>query len=115
MLIVPLLGQGCLDRLQGSKDKLEKTGSAALADSIEERARTSCIKTCQEYQRLYPEELSMGPCIEENLLRDWVCDVAHNPRTDVDDDPANQCANFRNGNASHFVEVDEDCNVIRVR
>jgi hypothetical protein len=56
--------------------------------------------------------MTNGPClgvIEPN----WVADVAHDPRTEVDDDPANQCAAYRSGEAAHFVEHDPDGNVIR--
>jgi hypothetical protein len=60
-------------------------------------------------------ELELGPCIAEELpgLSDWVADVAHDPRTDVDDDPANQCQRYRDGEASHFVELAPDGKLIR--
>jgi hypothetical protein len=59
--------------------------------------------------------LSQGPCIAERLpgLPDWVVDVAHDPRQDVDDDPANQCRRYREGEASHFVELDPSGRLIR--
>jgi catechol 2,3-dioxygenase-like lactoylglutathione lyase family enzyme len=62
-------------------------------------------------------ELVSGPCIADPLeaLPDWVVDVAHEPRQRVDDDPANQCASYRSGDASHFVELDPDGNLIRAR
>ena len=62
-------------------------------------------------------DLDRGPCIAEQLdgLDDWVADVAHDPRTAVDDQPANQCRRFRSGAASHFVELDPDGNVIRAQ
>ena len=40
-------------------------------------------------------------------------DVAHDPRQAVDDDPANQCAAYRSGEAHHFVELDPDGRFIR--
>ena len=62
-------------------------------------------------------DLSKGPCIAEQLpdLPDWVADVAHDPRTDADDDPANQCQRFREGEASHFVELTTDGELIRAQ
>jgi hypothetical protein len=59
--------------------------------------------------------LSSGPCISESLpgLSDWVADVAHDPRQDVDDDPDNQCQRYRDGEASHFVELSPDGELIR--
>ena len=40
-------------------------------------------------------------------------DIAHDPRQDVDDDPANQCQRFRDGEASHFVELTPEGELIR--
>jgi hypothetical protein len=60
-------------------------------------------------------DLSSGPCISESLpgLPDWVADVAHDPREDVDDDPANQCQRYRDGEADHFVELTPEGELIR--
>jgi hypothetical protein len=57
-------------------------------------------------------DMSRGPCLGV-VAEDWVADVAHDPRQDVDDDPANQCAAFRNGTAHHFVELDPNGELIR--
>jgi hypothetical protein len=53
-----------------------------------------------------------GPCLGV-IKPGWVADVAHDPRTDVDDDPANQCEAYRSGEADHFVELDPNGNYIR--
>jgi len=45
---------------------------------------------------------------------DYVCDLAHNPREAVDDLPENQCSAYREGKAKRFVEVDTNCNVIKI-
>ena len=60
-------------------------------------------------------DLTDGPCIAEQLpdLPDWVADVAHDPRTDVDDQADNQCARHREGEAHHFVELTPDGELIR--
>jgi hypothetical protein len=60
-------------------------------------------------------DLEVGPCIAEKLpgLPDWVADVAHDPRTDVDDDAANQCQRYRDGEAEHFVELTPEGELIR--
>ena len=60
-------------------------------------------------------DLDRGPCIAQRLpgLSDWVVDIAHDPRQPIDDDPANQCARFRDGQAHHFVELDPDGDLIR--
>ena len=61
------------------------------------------------------QDLDEGPCIAEELpgLPDWVVDIAHEPRADVDDDPANQCQRYRDGDASHFVELTPQGELIR--
>jgi hypothetical protein len=56
-----------------------------------------------------------GPCLDENLMPDWVADLVHNPRVRSDDQPENECQNFLNGKAKHFVELDLDGNVVRVQ
>lgn len=59
-------------------------------------------------------DISSGPCISNKLIRDWVADIAHNPRDPaIDDLPENQCEAFLNGTAHHFVELDIDGKLIR--
>jgi hypothetical protein len=45
----------------------------------------------------------------------WVADIAHDPRQEIDNDPANQCQNFLSGEAQHFVELDPEGNLIQAR
>jgi hypothetical protein len=63
------------------------------------------------------EDLSSGPCLSESLsgLSDWAVDIAHDPRRAVDDQPANQCASFRDGETHHFVELSPDGKLIRAQ
>jgi hypothetical protein len=63
------------------------------------------------------QDLSSGPCIAESLpgLGDWVADIAHDPREEIDDEPANQCQRYRDDQAKHFVELDEDGTLIRAQ
>jgi hypothetical protein len=60
-------------------------------------------------------DLSDGPCIAEELMPGWVADIAHDPRQEIDNDPANQCQNFLSGEAQHFVELDPEGNLIQAR
>jgi hypothetical protein len=62
-------------------------------------------------------DLDRGPCIAEQLpgLEDWVADVAHEPRQPVDDQPANQCQRFRDGEAHHFVELSPSGELIQAQ
>ena len=79
----------------------------------EELAKELCIAKCQEALKNW-ENLSNGPCLSNEIVKDWVCDVAHFPRIEKDNNPQNQCEAFRAGVAHHFVEVDTECNVIKV-
>jgi hypothetical protein len=69
--------------------------------------QVDCVSLCEEaLQR--GEDLSSGPCL--GLMGNgYVCDIAHDPRTGVDDDPANQCGDWASGKADGFVEVTPDC------
>ncbi len=87
------------------KSVAEKAGSSI--------AVKNCVELCQKAKEK-GLDLSSGPCLSNNVAPGWVCDVAHWPRLPVDNDPQNQCVAFRKGIATHFVEVDENCNVIRV-
>jgi hypothetical protein len=60
-------------------------------------------------------DFSSGPCLSESLpgLSDWAVDIAHDPRQPVDDQPANQCQSFREGQTHHFVELTPDGQLIR--
>ncbi len=80
-----------------------------------DRAMYACIFLCKAALN---EGLILddGPCLSSGLeaweLEDWVCDVAHWPRQVVDSQPGNQCPEYGMG-ASHFVEVNTECEFIR--
>ena len=59
------------------------------------------------------EDLSLGPCLSNDLLPNWVVDIVHSPRTAIDDLPENQCPSIIEGRAKHFVELDLEGNLIR--
>ncbi|MBI4038080.1 hypothetical protein HY387_00295 [Candidatus Daviesbacteria bacterium] len=61
------------------------------------------------------EDLSGGPCLSNDLIPGWVADVAHRPRQAMDDLAQNQCSAYLEGRAKHFVELDIQGNLIRVK
>jgi len=80
------------------------------------QAEQKCIALCQ----LHTGDINYenGPCLSDKYSKDftvtdWVCDIAHNPRTSIDDIKDNQCKTFIDKKASHFVEVDTNCNLIK--
>ncbi len=60
------------------------------------------------------EEVDMedGPCLGK-IADDWVLDIVHNPRQPVDNKPQNQCQDFIEGKAHHFIELDPEGKLIR--
>ncbi len=60
-------------------------------------------------------DLTSGPCLTNDLLPDWVADLVHSPREKIDDLTQNQCQAFLEGRAKHFVELDLNGNLVRVR
>ena len=86
------------------KETLTKSGAP--------EAIQRCVELCKQ-AKAKGVDLSNGPCLSNSVVPGWVCDVAHWPRQPVDNDPRNQCSAFGK-TAFHFVEVDENCSVIRV-
>jgi hypothetical protein len=100
-LCTALAVAGCGDDDDSSDG--ERQQAITQAQEAYDRARTSGVN------------LADGPCIAESLtdLPDWVVDIAHDPREDVDDDPANQCRRYQEGEASHFVELTPEGELIK--
>ena len=56
-----------------------------------------------------------GPCLSNAIQPGWVADLVHNPRQLADDLSENQCAAYKEGRISHFVELDLDGNLVRIK
>ena len=84
----------------GGPSEAEKNAATAAAVDAYEQAVEQGV------------DMRNGPCLGE-IMKNWVADVAHDPRTELDDDPANECEAYRSGEADHFVELDPNGNVIR--
>ena len=89
-------------------------GGGGVSDDERDRA-VAAAQSAYDRAVERGDDLAPGPCIAEALpeLSDWVADVAHDPRADVDDDPDNQCLRYRKGEASHFVELSPAGELIR--
>jgi len=90
-------------------------------DSPNLNEKSKAVELCKQlcYDALAEDmNLSNGPCLSDDNdkwnVEDWVCDVAHNPRQEIDNLRENQCRDFYEGKAHHFIEVNEKCEVIRV-
>jgi len=73
-------------------------------------AQIKCINLCLTQQKA---DLTKGPCLSDEIIPNWVCDVAHSPKLPVDLLKENQCPAFSK-TAGHFVEVDEKCELIKI-
>jgi hypothetical protein len=92
------------------------TAGCGGVDEAERQAAIAAARAVYEKERLEGTDFARGPCLANPLpppSENWVADVAHDPRRDVDDDPANQCSAYREGEADHFVELDPDGELIR--
>lgn len=100
-----VLLSGCVTQPPTDQDDCVGCDAAAVIDE--------CIALCGDALDS-GQDLSSGPCLASPMSDpDWVCDVAHDPRTAVDNLAENQCEAYRSGAAHHFVEVDEGCALIR--
>lgn len=127
MLIILLIGLVITLSACGKKTTNQNTNSVSAVDiltgaadiKIKQKAdKDLAVAKAQELWRakFYAEEdLSAGSCLSNDLIPDWVADIAHNPRQDIDDLPQNQCSAFREGKAHHFVELDPEGNIIRAQ
>jgi len=91
-----------------------RNGQCVEVYDIKSQAEQKCLQLCASVRGTL--DLSDGPCLSDTHewnISDWVCDVAHSPRQDVDNVPENQCQSYRSGLAKHFVEVSPDCVLIR--
>lgn len=66
-------------------------------------------------KKLEGTSFSSGPCLSNKIIPGWVFDIAHNPREEIDNQPENQCADYQNGTAKHFVEFDPQGNLIQAQ
>ena len=79
----------------------------------------NCIDLCNA-KKNSGFNFSSGPCLSDNnpdwKMEDWVCDTVYEPRqAEIDNLPENQCQEFINGTAHHFVEISINCELIRTR
>ncbi|MBU1119358.1 hypothetical protein KKH43_05750 [Patescibacteria group bacterium] len=128
LLIFGLVLAGCssltkgIDSAQEAADQVQETSKEAgeKLDEIEEKKGETerdlaILKAKEVFLRKKAEGVNMadGPCLSNDLIDGWVLDIGHNPRQAVDDKPGNQCAAYREGQAQHFVELDEKGNLIK--
>ncbi|CAN5748588.1 hypothetical protein BH23CHL2_BH23CHL2_14640 [soil metagenome] len=105
MFVILAVMAGCISDGNADADAEERERAIAAAMERYEEVAASGM------------DLSNGPCIAEELedVPGWSVDIAHDPRQEVDNDPANQCQAYRDGRTTHFVELDPDGELIRAQ
>lgn len=105
ILIVSLLAAGCSLKPRENKNQ-------PLTDK-----EIAIQKAKELFEEKQKEGIALieGPCLTNEIIPDWVVDIAHKPHQAVDDLPENQCSAFVNGIARHFVELDVSGKLIRAQ
>lgn len=109
-LMLVLFASGCAEK---SADNNSAPEPAPVQSDAQTQAIISKCENLCEQNANENNSIASGPCLSNEIAPDWVCDIAHSPRQAIDDLPENQCLMYRGGAAHHFVEVDENCEVIR--
>lgn len=110
LLALALLLSGCTTIVYKAEPPSAQTAENPTAETLSEE--NICISACKLAKAR--GDIDRGPCLLNPIENtDWVCDVAHQPRTEIDNQAENQCSAFREGKARHFVEVDTNCNLIK--
>ncbi len=107
VFLIILIG-GCVGGTQ--QKKIEENAAKTKIEAAIHACEAECQKAVGD-----GTDLSKGPCLNDKVIDDWVCDIAHSPREEIDNKQENQCSAFRAGEAHHFVELDENCSLIKVR
>ncbi len=78
--------------------------------------RNAAIQRAYEVYDEYKQaglNMEKGPCLTNELLDNWVLDIAHDPREDIDNEFTNQCKDYVHGKKEHFVELTPEGVLIR--
>jgi len=117
LIILPLIliiVTGCKQQIQNTSDAITGLGAAEQKLQADKDIAVINARTIFRQAQINGQDLSNGPCLSNNLMPDWVLDIAHDPRQSVDNLPENQCSAFREGEAHHFIEMDESGKIIKI-
>ncbi len=111
IIIVGITLSACSKKTQGSQNQPTAQNNQITNKVANDIAFKNALNLYSQ-KKTEGVDLSNGPCLG-NVAPDWVLDIAHNPRQELDDKEENQCADFKNGLAHHFIELDPEGNLIR--
>jgi hypothetical protein len=70
-------------------------------------------QTLSLYEQRKSEEMEFfSQCL--GVIGNYAVDIVHVPRSSEDNLVENQCEAYRNGDVTHFIELDKDGNIIRI-
>lgn len=108
LLFVVAVGLGTI-KVNESRE-FKKEASVAVADQAIAKAKAVYLRALSN-----GTDMRNGPCLTNDLMPDWVVDVVHSPREEIDNLPHNQCQRYVDGFSKHIVELDPSGNLVRVR
>lgn len=108
--ITVILAAAFVIYMKNTESVVYKPGIWPEADAAVNQA-----KVLYQTEKARGTDLSKGPCLSNAVISGWVADIAHNPRQPIDDVPENQCQSYLQGTVKHFVELDPQGNLIRVK
>ncbi len=84
---------------------------AALAEQDSYEPCRNCVIQCNlAGENLI--DLSPGPCVAEQIVTGWACDIVHSPPDPVDDIADNQCAQYPEL-VPNIIEVTPECRFVQ--
>ncbi len=110
LVLMVILGASAIIYIKNSNNSTYKPGIWPEADQAVAQAQYF-------YNQAKDQKVDFkdGPCLSNALISGWVLDLAHSPREVLDDLPENQCKAYLEGSAKHFIEMDLQGNLLRVK
>ena len=105
---------GCKKEVEQRVDDLTGASTVRTGQEAEKDLAIAQCKELFQREKANGRDMAEGPCLSNEIIPDWVCDTAHNPRQEVDNKSENQCSAFRESKAHHFVELDQNGEVIKI-
>lgn len=106
-----LVMSGCVSQVdKGTQQTVDIVTGLNAVPQGEAAKKDLAVAQCQAlFQRRFAagDDLSAGPCLADQVIADWSCDLVHEPRISADDQEVNQCAAYLRGETHHYVELDQ--------
>jgi len=106
IVFILILVAGILNVFLNKPSRFEENKNSAI---------TECIKECN-ISIAKGISLIEGPCLSQEIVPGWACDVVNVPRVSIiDNNPNNQCASYNKNKVRHFVEVNQNCELVNAK